>query len=62
MITNESIIKVKITRGTLCRLLTATVNEMFDENLNEASRKMWKDIHDELEKQLDEFDNKEERK
>lgn len=56
MRTNSDIVNLRISRGNVCRILTALVNEMFSESLGESSRAMWRDIHDDVREQLDEFD------
>ena len=56
MRTNGDIVNLRISRGNVCRILRALTNEMLSENLDENSRAMWRDIHDDVREQLNEFD------
>ena len=69
---NEETMNLKMTRADICKLMLATTHitieakqEQADENTSEERKRilegtiaMWQRLHDEIEKQIDEFDEK----
>lgn len=55
---NEKTMSVKLRRHDVIRLMLSCTNLAFDETLSENARGMWKELHDKLKAQLEEFDEK----